>query len=259
LILQLFQDIINLNTNGTDAKFIHLKQLYIDNFQAIRTVYSKELFFFLTNYALREIKINEEKYVLILLELYELGIKKRLIFEKDKITPATFFNIVLISSKLKKFEWTNQFIQAYQFQIAEPYQEETKQLAISTLKFNQGKYEEVIKILTPLRFTNLLYQMNVKTLLLRAYYRLFEQNDTYYPILIAQCNSFIKLLQRNQTLQENRKQMKLLFTKLLKAITEAKFKNEYDEEKKQQFLDIIQQSKGISLKGWLMEILSSPT
>lgn len=256
-IFQFFQDIINLHTNGTDANFVYLKQLYLDNFQTIRTSYSKEIFLFLINYAIRQLRIKEAVYVPMLFELYELGLKERLFFEKNKINPATFFNIILISSKLKKIEWTNHFIQTYQFQLAEPYSAETRHLAISTLKFNQEKFEEVINLLTPQRFTHLLYELNARTLLLRSYYKLFEHNDTYYPILITQCNSFIKLLQRNQTLQENNKQARLLFAKLLKLITETLYRNDYNEEKKQAFFDMIHQSKGIILKGWLMEILNN--
>ncbi len=255
LICQLFQGIIALNKNQTEADFINLKELYLNNINQIREIYSKEIFFFLTNHAIRQLKFKEQLYTQLLFQLYELGLQRGLLLEKDKIEPGTFFNIVSASSKLKKFEWANQFIQTYQFHIAAPYSEETRQLSISYLNFNQGKYEAVIKLLSTRRFTNLFYQINVRTLLLRSYYKLFEQNVTYYPLLIAQCESFIKLLQRNQKLQENKKHATLLFTKLLKVIVESKYTGSYNREKKQQFLDIIHQSKGITLQGWLVEIL----
>ena len=105
------------------------------------------------------------------------------------------------------------------------------------------------------RFPNLLYQINVRTLLLRTYYRLFEQDVSYYSLLITQCESFIKFLQRNHQLNENKKQAMLLFPKLLKSIAETQFANKFDVQKKQHFIEIINRSNGVSLKGWLLEIL----
>lgn len=255
-LAQQFQQSFQLLAKQDDDVFLQLYGFFLKDLENIRPYYSKVIFVILLNVAFRKTKENEPLFLDKLFQLYKIGSAKGLLLEDGKIPLAFFFNAVLISGKLKRFEWGEQFIEQYQKHLVIDKEKEIIiQLAISNIRFQQEEYEEVISLLATLNLFNIRFELNIRTLLLRTYFQLFLINDSYYFLLINQCKAFEKLLQRDKTIDIAKKKGNKQFLKTVEEIANLILATQLTNQKKLDWQKTIQQFRYMPHKGWLLEIL----
>ena len=255
-LAQQFQLSFQLLENQRDETFLQLHELFLKDLESIRPYYSKVIFIILLNVAFRKTKEKETLFLDKLFQLYKVGSAKGLLLEGDKISLGLFFNAILVSAQLKKFEWGERFIEQYQKHLVDGKEKEIiLQLAISNIRFKQGKYEEVIALLSTLNLFNIHFELNIRTLLIRTYFQLFLIDDSYYFLLINQCQAFDKLLQRDTTIDSAKKKGNQQFLKTVQGIADLILAKQLTNQSKLDWQVKVQPFKNMPHKGWLLEIL----
>lgn len=257
-LAQQLQLSFQLLDKNADEVFIQLYEYFLKDLEKIRPYYRKVIFIILLNVAHRKTKENELLYLDKLFQLTKIGSAKGLLFEDGKIPLGLFFNAVLLSGRLKEFEWGEQFIEQYKKHLVEDKDKEIiLQLALGNFKFQQKKYEEVVALLSTINLFNIHFELNIRTLLIRTYFQLFIGNDSYYFLLINQCKAFDKFLLRDKKLGVHKIKGNKQFLKMVEHITDLQVANQLTDSKKTTLLASIKQSKLMPHKTWLLEVLTT--
>lgn len=228
LLSQLLQELIILSernpnscSKAKEASFFQAKKLFIENIQQISSNNRLGILTALVNFAIWRTPM-QSKYIKESYDLYRFGLRTKLLLVENEISNVFFLNICVLGSKLKDFDYVEDFILQYESFLNETTRSEIKALALSFLYYHKAKYAELIKILENFRFSNVLYKVNATSLLLRTYYQIYEQDPSYYKLVIAKCRTFRRFINNIDILNDAKKEPYLNFTSLLRKITQQK-------------------------------------
>ncbi len=208
----------------------------------------------LSNYTIAKINAGNRAYLLDFFELTEVALAFDIIVEKDRITDATFTNVVAIAAALKKFEWTAQFIKDYEKRLASSVRESASQLAWAYWYYHKGAFSDVLTCLQEVDFLPS-YGFRVKSLRLRSYFELFQQDDSYLDPLMADIHSFDLYIRRHKAINSKRRTTYLNFIKFTKKLIRLKTNATVSDAEKEKLSSSIQQKEPIVVKHWLLEKL----
>jgi hypothetical protein len=209
---------------------------------------------FAQNYCIKKLNSGNTAYAEVLFGLYNrLLAKKILLNDNENLSQWDYKNIVALSLRLKKNVWCHHFIEKYKSTIEKSARENAYIYNLSYYYANTENYKEAKRLLQRVEFSDLFYQLGSKSILLRCYYEL-EDEDSFF----SHCESFNKLLLRNKTISDYQRKVHLnliLYTKkafrLLMRISENK-KNVGKKEIESLKTKILQ-TKQINNLIWLQE------
>jgi hypothetical protein len=170
----------------------------------------RNLFLYAINFCLRQVRAGRTKYLEELFDLYQEGIESRLLFEKDQLSPWTFKNVVKLGLRLKKFDWTHQFIKSTVKHLDPAYQEDARNYNLAEWSYHVGKLGEAIRLLTKAEFSDVYYTLDARVMLAKIYYETGE-----WEALESLLNSFRVYLNRNRQAPEDFKKVYLNFLSIL--------------------------------------------
>ncbi|MCC6724376.1 MAG: hypothetical protein IT258_07685 [Saprospiraceae bacterium] len=210
----------------------------------------------LLNFAINQANKGEGEYYSEVLKLYKLGLEQKVLVQDEKMSDSTFINIVTTGSRLKEFDWTNQFIRVYESNLPPNSRAETRTLSLGIWHFHQSEYSQAIDLLLNYSFQDFKNVLSSKNLLLRCYFELFLYDGTYYPLFISFSNAFDKFVKREKQLALNRKVWyKNLLSSLL-IITRHKHESTWNQDIAVKIKHEIS-SKPMYLKAWILERIES--
>ncbi len=247
-------DLVSMLNQLYDSKdaglYIRLKEKYLNNFDCIRKKDHLFLFYSLLNYVIRQVPYQEINSVKEVFNWYQFGIEKAVLIPNKQINSTTFMNVVLAGAKLKKFNWVRQFISEYEMFLEENTREDTKMLALSFWHFHKGEYDSSIDLLLEHKFSESIHQTPAKTLLIKTYYELFSNNNSYYSLVEDSCSAFEMYIRRNSKIGEQRSKSYLNFIQFTRKLLKAK--NSFDPLNKNKTLEIqLTELKPIMHRSWL--------
>lgn len=207
----------------------------------------------LLNHCIQVYNTGVFEYVQKQFDLYKMGLEQQILIYNNRITDASFSNIVAISSALKEFAWAERFINDYQPFLEEKTGVFTKGISLAYLNYNQKKYAEAIQVLQNIQFSLPSYELRARGLLLRIYYELFAKEDHYYELLASHLDAFRKYISRNKAISPQTlgayKNLIVLVGKLLQCQVE-KFG---DKKLLTALKKEVEKSRPLILKKWLLE------
>lgn len=168
------------------------------------------------NYCIARINSGIEAFNAESFELYCEGLEKGIFLENGVLSRFTFKNIATAGLNLKKFEWVDNFIRNNSGFLEGRYQESFIHFYRARLFFEQGKYEQAMKLFAQSDYDDFLMTLNARTMLLKMYYELDEFNA-----LDSLLESMRTYLQRKKVMGYHRDIFKNLIAcskKLLKII-----------------------------------------
>jgi len=216
---------------------------------------SKNIFVALQNYAAQNSTKNPKIYAPIQFQLHQLGLKHKLLFINNEIFSASYINIVVTGIRLKKYNWTLQFIEEYEKKLKKSEAIYTKKLALIFLNFGRENYQETIMLTNKVRFPDIRRELNSKTIRIRCYFKLFQNDFSYHNLIIKQFNAFDKFLKRENSLIASRKLGNENFIKFLRRITNAIIKDNWTISFRMNIKKEIETIKNITYRDWLLEIV----
>jgi hypothetical protein len=202
----------------------------------------KQLQIHAINFCIRKIRQNEEPYVGEALRLYMEGIEAGYLLDDGVLSPFTFKNVIKLGLRLKRYDWTDQFITAHADRLDPKFQKNALSYGLADLNYHKGDHETSMIHLREVEFTDIFFTLSAKVMLLKLYY----ENDEV-EALHSLLNSFRMFLSRNKLISNEVRKTYQHFTKLLNqvVITDKK-------AKLQAIKDRIQQTEPLTERGWLL-------
>lgn len=190
-----------LKIEKSDDLFQKSEEIILKNKEIIDRKSLREIFVILQNYCIRRLKEGIVSYEQKLFDIYKNQIELNLVIDKNIISPWTYKNIITISFRLNEFEWAKEFMTTYKDFLPENEKENAFNYNLANYYFRTGKYDNSMRLLHQLEFTDLFYKLGSKLILLKIY---FELNET--EAFENHCLSFKSFLQREKKLNiEQRK------------------------------------------------------
>ncbi len=168
------------------------------------------------NYCIRKLNKGQQEFLKETFGHYEALLKKEILFVDNHLTPWTFNNIVIISLRLDKYEWTENFIQNYKHRLSEEFRENAVTFNLARVYWYQKKHDKVITLLRQVEYEDITYNLSSKAMLMCTYY----ETDEIEP-LYSLMESFRVFLNRHKSIPEQRRNNYLNLIKFVKKLTQV--------------------------------------
>lgn len=234
-----------LSKDESEQNFEKLKS-YLEEYNDIIPKAEKpDIYFHGINYCIVQITKNNKPryYVQECLNLYLAGIEQEFLLNNGFLTPSTFKNVVKLGLNLKKYDFTEDFIQKKHKKLEEKYQEDALHFNLADINYRRKNYKEAQIHLIQVEFSDIYYALDAKTMLLKIYYEINEGEALF--ALIA---SFSIYLRRNKKIAKDVREAYLNFTTILGRIVRA------HKEKYPAIIEKINNTKYLYNRNWLLEI-----
>jgi len=195
-IIQIMNQLLLLNNEKDNSAYIELITI-------LKKPESNKLSHFLrysiliycTVYLHGLFKTGKHERVNELLELYEYGLSNKILTPNDSIDTRTYLNVISVFSKLSSSEKTLELINKYTAKVDYSDYHVIKQIAISTLDFNKGRFEKVIEELRTLEPMGFHLKFKTRWLQLKS---LLEVQTEYTGVIIGLISSFKRYVISNK-------------------------------------------------------------
>jgi len=234
-----------LKKENAEIHFENLKNLLESFKEDIPFSEKRKLHLYGINYCIAQIgKSNKPRYyVEQCLDLYLTGIDQEFLLNKGYLTPWTFKNVIKLGLNLKRYDFTETFIQKYHTKLEEEYQEDALHFNLADINYRKKKYQEAQIHLIQVQFSDVFYNLGAKAMLLKIYY---ETRET--EALFSLLASFSIYLKRNKKLAKDIQESYLDFTAILSKIVRAR------KDRIPAIIDRINSSRRLYNRNWLLEI-----
>lgn len=212
--IQTYRLLLNALSSETIDDYFAAKRQFQQNLSYIDFVDQKKCFNYLINILAGFLKRNKNDKLKETLELYKIGLERKIVLENERISATTFNNIISISSALKDFNWAKKFIDNYKTYLDPIQQQDIVNLARATIQFGEGHYTEAIEILNVTNYTNLMNKLKSKALLICCYVDMGMDEN----VVLSNMAAFSKLLTRAKKLEDSHVRGLKNFLKIAKKI-----------------------------------------
>lgn len=210
---------------------------------------AREMFNYAQNYCIKRINQGQSEYLNEIFHVYEQLLQTAIIFDGDHITQWDYKNIITVSTRLKKFDWTSGFIEEYRAHLAPAYRENAYLYNLSNFHYAKGDWKQALKVLQEVEFSDVYYHLSGKSLLLKIY---FEQDET--EALLSLFEAFKTFLKRNKKVSAYQKKVHLNLIRYAQKANRLKRPARITEKYKQEVItlrDEITQVGEITNVAWL--------
>ena len=217
-----------LTDPNNENHFYQLKQLL----ETETTNLSKEeavvFYSYAQNYCISKINKGESVYMQELFEIYEQLLLNDLLLENNELAHPHYKNIVTLGLRLKKYDWSLNFIETYKNQINSDIRENAYHFSLASWYYEQENYEQVINLLLNVNFSDIYYEISSKYILLKVYFDSGEIQPLNYLVI-----SFERYIRRNKSISPQNRQGILNFLSVLKKLVKIK---EWKKHKNKSFI-----------------------
>lgn len=205
----------------------------------------------LLNYCARFMNRGLTDFSKVGFELYKNGLENDCLIFNNKISEITFHNVVTCGTSCGEFEWTEFFIEEYKKRLDENIRKDAVTMSKGQWYYEKGDYGNVIETLG-YTFKNPQDIFKSKSLLLRTWFELFIEDNSYFEMLMNNIDAFERYTRRNDKINERIKIAFLNFTIYARKIALAIMdKKEMDDLK----LEISDNNNNIVLRNWLIKMI----
>ncbi len=173
----------------------------------------RECIFIAQNYCALKINQGHTNYYYRYFDLIKDMVERDLLVENGQIPEAVFKNFITVSLGAGQYEWTEQFIRQYADYLPTRIRENARTFNLAYVYFYQKSYERVIECLRDVEYSDVVYALGAKSILLRTYYEMGE-----HLALDSLIDSFRAFLMRNKVISKNLKREYLNFIYLVKRL-----------------------------------------
>lgn len=242
----LFYQVFKVLSNEIETT--HFEELKISLAQFDNQIPSSEkktIYLYSINHCLQQYSKNRNPiyHVEQSLELYLTGIQQGFLLNKGYLSPWTFKNVVKLAMNLKRYDFTETFIQENYQKLEKEFQEDALHFNLADLYYQKKDYETAQIQLIQVQYSDIFYKIDSRVLLLKIYYETYETEALFS--LIASFSIFLK---RNKQIQASSKEMYLNFTSLLGQITRTK------KDKIPALIEKIKSTNPLTNRKWLLSI-----
>ncbi len=162
----------------------------------------QNIYNYLQNYCIEQINKGESQFLKETFNLFKDQLDKELLMDENGFLDQWHYkNIVTTAIRLKEMEWAKQFIENYKERLHPEVVENAYTYNLASYYYSTKQFGQVLDLLVKVEYTDIQYNLGAKSLLLRTYYDL-EENEA----LLSLTRSFKQYLNRNRLIPETRRQ-----------------------------------------------------
>ncbi len=252
----MYKNVIELyDPKKAEAAYSTGKRLLENKFELLSRHDQNEILLNLRNYAIRQLNNGKKKIWKEVFELYKIGLKLDLVLDNNKISVSAFGNIVKAGCVVGEFNWVEKFISDFEPYLQDHLRLDAKTISNGTLYFHKKEYAKTVDVLSQHHFTELLYQLDGRILLIKAWFHQFLENHELYSFINSTLAADEKYFRRNDVVSEQRKLIHLNFILAVKKLSELIFSKTDREIIKEKMNIHLQKEKPIVSMAWLREII----
>ncbi len=243
--IQFYYHLCLLLKEEDDKHYHKLKELLLKHPNSLIESEERQIYMNMSNYCTRKMKTGEAQYLQELFDIYAQMHNKSFHLVDGIIRPSAFKNIVTVGLRCKEYEWTQQFIEEYQFKLDERQRDKVVPYALALLYFHLKDYDKTTDYLLNADFVDVFYKISYKILLIKTYYELDE-----ISVLKSAIESFRIYLMREKHISEVNRKAYQNFVNLTKKLIRIKTGG---NKSPQALKEAIQNAERIADQQWLLE------
>ncbi len=162
---------------------------------ALQNIYN-----YLQNFCIQQINLGNRRFLRELFELYRFQLEQNLLIVEGHLPEWHFKNIVTTGLRLDEHAWVRSFLENYRSSLRPEVEENAYSYNLAAYFYHLEKHDEVLRLLLQVEYTDVRYNLDAKSLLLRTYYDLDEEEALH-----SLTESFKQYLKRNKSLSEFQK------------------------------------------------------
>ena len=209
--------------------FFMLKQLADTNVQTFKEDELRSIYGYVQNYCIRRINQGNSDFLNHLFGIYRYILDTGLFFGENKNMEWDFKNFVSISLRLKEYDFTLQMINTFKEQLPANVRQNAYTYNLANYYYETAEYKKATRLLNSVEFTDIYYNLDSKTMLLKIYYKV-EEEESFYALV----SSFGIYLRRNRLISKENAELYKNLIRFAKKAFMLKTKLPY--EKKNNYL-----------------------
>ncbi|HFA47420.1 MAG TPA: hypothetical protein ENJ95_00225 [Bacteroidetes bacterium] len=210
----------------------------------------------LQNFCIQQINQAEPGFLRQLFDIYILQLERNLLLVGGYLPEWHFKNIVTTGLRLKEHAWVKDFIEKSRPVLHPGIAENAFGYNLANYYYHTKNYGEVLRLLVEVEYTDLRYNLDAKSLLLRTYFDLGEEEA-----LMALTDAFRQFLKRNKALKEFKKMGYYNLIKFSRRAFRLKMQRHFTKQKKwendlKKLREKVDAAETIFNREWLLERLT---
>ncbi|MCF8244554.1 MAG: hypothetical protein K9J37_08330 [Saprospiraceae bacterium] len=187
----------------------------------------QNLYNYLQNFCIQQINNGHQQFLGEIFKLYQLQLDSQLLFVDGVLPEWHYKNIVTTGLRLEERAWVRDFIEKYSSMLAESVAGNAYSYNLAAWFYHVGKPEEVLPLLLQVEYTDLRYNLDAKSLLLRTYFDLEEEGA-----LLAHADAFSQFVKRNKSLTDFQKKGYFNLIRFSQRAFKLKIKQDFAKQQK---------------------------
>ncbi len=226
--------------------FLALRQMLDADYELFARTELQTLFVHLMNYCIYT-KINRGRsdYFKELFVLYQSALRYGILEENALFDPFHYKNIITVGLHVGEPDWVEFFIREYTPRLPASERENALAYNMAKVHFYRKEYEQVVRLLSAVEYSDLFYALGSRLMLLKTYYELGE--DLALDSLI---DSFRIYLLRNRLISREVRQQ---YMKVLRFVRKMFYLSPHDKAAIRKLKEELAGAKNLADKAWLME------
>ncbi len=216
-----YRIILSFTQPDEEKHYFRIKELIINNNDAIDHASQIDIFINLENYCHRKYRVGKNKFLDESLQIYKLELERNLHMDRGYMSSQFYTSAVVTGCRLEEFEWVREFIEKYKKDLKKEFREPMYYYGLAFLENHTKNYEKALEHLAKVKAEELYLKMDMRLLQCRIYYSL-----VWNMPLQSLLDTFKKTVQNNKHMKENRKEQFLKFIKYLNQLNNLRYKND---------------------------------
>lgn len=218
--LAIYHKILFTLTDAENEEHYHqLIRLLEEHRHAMPIAELRSMYDYAQNYCIKKINSGNRQFLQEIFKLYKILLEHAIIFVDDELSQWDYKNIVTVSTRLKEYAWTERFLREYKDRLPEADRENAYNYNLANFYYSRGMYDDALKLLRDVQFTDVYYGLGARSLLLKTYYEA-EEYDPLYSLF----DSFKIYLKRNKLVSEYQYRAHMNLVRFTKKLTDIRLR-----------------------------------
>ncbi len=205
----------------------------------------RECYHMAQNYCALKINQGRTDYYAVYFNLQKKVVQLDILLENGELSEGVFKNIITSGLRVGEFAWTENFIHEYYPYLPADIRENARTFNLANLYSHQKKHDQVIQLLSNVEYSDIVYTLGAKLILLRTYYESKEN-----MALDSLMDSFRIFIRRNKQMSKSLKKEYVNFLAFLSKLASMGGSRKKD-------IDLLQkkitETQSVISKKWLLE------
>ena len=245
-LISIYQNVIRCLTEPDEEQYFKELLNNLDKFTNQLTKEDlRECYYIAQNYCAFKISQGTMEYYKEVFEIFNKVIDLKILLEDGQLSEGVYKNIITASLGVGEYNWAEDFIENYSAYLPSNIRENARTFNLSYLYFHQKKHQKVIELLRNVEYSDIVYALGAKQILLRTYY----ESDELLA-MDSLMDSFRIFLRRNNLISKN---LKREYNNFLNFLKKMALLDSYNPQSIASLKKSISETQYVNSKKWLLD------